>query len=364
MLNRIAKHFIKIINDHPRKSYDPALNFEFCPRCEANLTLQKGFDSSLPYWECLGCGEMLINPELQTDSGIVWICDQCQAMLNIQPGFSEAFGRWRCAECGHENAINPKEVFASNDEYQSEASNPYHGLSDEDLLRLSAYEEEGYLHNHDNIIFVKHRETGETHIKKHLSTYDKSIYEYLMTHPIEHMPKIVELFEAADTLIVIEELISGDTVEDLLSEGPLKPQQAIGIIIDLTKILEELHHLEKPIIHRDVKPSNVKITPDGEVWLLDMNVAKWHDPNETDDTKHMGTWNYAAPEQVGYGLTASSPKTDVYALGMLLNVMLTGEFPKDRKAKGLIWNIIERCISLDADARFTTAELREALEQL
>lgn len=344
--------------------YDPALNFEFCPRCEANLTLQKGFDSSLPYWECLGCGEMLINPALETDSGIIWICDQCQAMLNIQPGFSEALGKWRCAECGHENAINPKEVFASDDEYQSEVCIPYRGLSDEELLRLSVYEDEGYLHNHENIIFVKHRETGERFIKKLLTTYDKSIYEYMMAHPIGHMPKIIELFEAAETLIVIEELIPGDTVEQLLGEGTLKEQQAIGIIIELTKILEELHHLENPIIHRDVKPSNVIVSRSGEVWLLDVNVAKWHDPEETDDTRHMGTWNYAAPEQVGYGLTASSPKTDVYALGMLLNVMLTGEFPKEQRAKGRIWSVIERCISLDADARYTTAELREELEKL
>lgn len=42
---------------------------EFCPRCDANLTLQKGYCNDLPYWNCLGCGEMLINPQVETDSG-------------------------------------------------------------------------------------------------------------------------------------------------------------------------------------------------------------------------------------------------------------------------------------------------------
>ena len=65
---------------------------EFCPRCEAKLTLQKGYDNNLPYWVCKGCGEMLINPSVETESDIVWVCDECGAMLNIQNGFSEKLG--------------------------------------------------------------------------------------------------------------------------------------------------------------------------------------------------------------------------------------------------------------------------------
>lgn len=63
--------------------------FEYCPRCDANLTLQKGYDHDLPYWVCTGCGKMLINPALDTDSDIIWLCDECNAVLNIQPGFNE-----------------------------------------------------------------------------------------------------------------------------------------------------------------------------------------------------------------------------------------------------------------------------------
>ena len=92
-----------------------------------------------------------------------------------------------------------------------------------------------------------------------------------------------------------------------------------------------------------------------------MNVAKWYDPEKTDDTRYMGTQYYAAPEQVGYGLTASSAKADIYALGMLLNVMVTGCFPKEKRATGELWNIIERCISLNAEDRYTAKELHDAL---
>ncbi|MCR5487122.1 MAG: hypothetical protein K6F35_06285 [Lachnospiraceae bacterium] len=70
--------------------------YEFCPRCDANLTLQKGYSNELSFWNCLGCGEMLINPEVDAKNDIAWICDGCGKMMNIQPGFREDYGEWIC----------------------------------------------------------------------------------------------------------------------------------------------------------------------------------------------------------------------------------------------------------------------------
>ncbi len=333
--------------------------YEYCPHCYANLTLQKGYDPSLKYWECKGCGQMLINPDVEGD--IVWICDECGSVMNEQPGFSEDFGEWKCTQCGFVNKINVSELYASEDEFQAEQSNPYRGLSDADALELSMYQEEETIEGKDNIILVRHRETGKRYIKKLLTIYNKSVYSYLMEHPIEHMPRIVNLFESSNCLIVIEEFIIGQNLEHILEKGPLPEDKAIAVALYVCDILNELHNLPTPIIHRDVKPANIIITNDSEVNLLDMNVAKWYDPEKTDDTRYMGTQYYAAPEQVGYGLTASSAKADIYAVGMLLNVMVTGCFPKEKRATGEVWNIIERCISLDADDRYTAQELHDAL---
>ena len=78
---------------------------EFCPRCDANLTLQRGYRNDLPYWECKGCGEMLINPNIDTETNVVWLCDECGAMLNVQKGFQEDCGEWECTKCGFANAL-------------------------------------------------------------------------------------------------------------------------------------------------------------------------------------------------------------------------------------------------------------------
>ncbi len=351
--------FISRIKYRENPSESVEYYYEYCPHCYANLTLQKGYDPSLKYWECRGCGQMLINPEIESD--IVWICDECGAVMNEQPGFTEDCGEWTCTKCGFVNKIDVSELYASEDEFQAEKSNPYRGLSDADALELSMYQEEEAIEGKDNIILVRHRETGKRYIKKLLTIYNKSVYAYLMEHPIERMPRIIDIFESSNCLIVIEEFIIGQNLEHILEKGPLPEEKAIIVALYICDILNVLHNLPTPIIHRDVKPSNIIISIDSEVNLLDMNVAKWYDPEKTDDTRYMGTQYYAAPEQVGYGLTASSAKADIYALGMLLNVMVTGAFPKEKRASGELWNIIERCISLNAKDRYTAKELHDAL---
>ncbi len=345
-----------------RKKEQEEPDYEYCPRCYANLTLQKGYHNDLPCWICAGCGEMLINPEVEGNTA--WICDGCGRMLNIQPGFSEDCGIWTCTECGTENKIDPSETYASEEEYQAAKRDPYRGLSDEEALRLLHYHNEGTIDDREDILSVRHVFTEKPYLEKHLTVYNRDIYEYLREHPVAHMPKIIDLFESRNCLIVIEEFVEGRTVAELLEHGPLSEKEALSITKSVCAILDELHGLPTPIIHRDIKPANIIITPEHETCLLDMNVAKWYDPDETDDTRHMGTQFYAAPEQAGYGLTASITKTDIYAVGILLNVMLTGAFPKEKRPDGRLWHIIERCISLNAEDRYTAKELIQALDDL
>ncbi len=339
-------------------------SYEFCTNCDANLTLQKGYSNDLPYWICKGCGQMLINPAMDCESDIIWRCDNCGALLNTQDGFTEEDGEWACLECGFKNKVSESEIFLSEDEYLSDKNNPYKGLSDEDVLELSIYSDEKNIGNKDSVFLVRNMETGECFIKKYLSVYDKSIYDYLKANPVEHMPKIIGLYEGNNCLIVIEEYIEGETVAERLAKEPMPENTAVSVVESLCKILNKLHNLPSPIIHRDIKPSNVIIDPNDDVYLLDMNVAKWYDPEKTDDTAYMGTQYYAAPEQLGYGFKASSAKADIYGVGVLLNVMLTGSIPKEKRAEGKIWSIIERCISLNAADRYTAEELIAELDRL
>lgn len=351
---------IKYRDSNPREQGSP---YEFCPRCEANLTLQNGYNNELPYWVCKGCGEMLINPEVPGDN-IAWICDQCEAMLNVQDGFFEECGEWKCLECGYVNRIDKSELYLTDAEYQAAISDPYRGLSDESVLELSMYTDERSINNRDDIVIVKNISDGKLYVKKILSIFDVSVYNYLKAHPIPNMPKICGIYESKNSLILIEEYIFGQTLLEIINENQIESKRAVFIAKQICNITTALHELEKPIIHRDIKPSNVMIGMNDEVYLLDMNVAKWYKEDETEDTKLLGTKYYAAPEQLGYGLYASSDKTDIYAIGMLLNVMVIGKLPKEEKAPEPLWSIIEKCICLEPNERFSDRELLEALDDV
>ena len=339
---------------------------EFCTRCQASLTMQKGYSSDLPYWICKGCGEVLINPAIDTEDDMVWICDECGAFLSAQAGFTTDCGEWVCTECGFINKIDESETYASEDEFQASLSNPYKGLTDEEVIELSEFDEVGELGSKHNVFLVKEYETGKKYVKKYLKDYDLSVYRYLYDHPVENMPKIEKIYEGTNNLVIIEEYIDGETIEEVIHErGMLFNQKtAMNVAIDVLQILAELHSLERPIIHRDVKPANVILSYDGKIYLLDMNVAKWYKEEEIQDTKLFATQYYAAPEQFGYGFSASSEKTDIYAVGVLLNEMITGCIPKEEKAEGPVWNIIEKSISLEPNDRYTAYEMIIALGEL
>jgi len=334
--------------------------YEYCPRCDANLILQKGYSSQLNYWICKGCGEMLINPEVK--GKVSWVCDECEAMLNVQEGFSEDCGEWTCTECGHANIIDDSEIYETEDEYKASLNNPYKGMRDEDVIEIMGYDEIGNLAGREDVILVEDSE-GKLFVKKILETYDASVYRFLKDHPVFHMPRLYGVYEGVKHLVVIEEYIEGRTLAEITDNEMMDVNQAAYVAREICSTLQKLHGMEKPIIHRDIKPSNVMISNENEVFLLDINVAKWYKPEETEDTKLMGTPYFAAPEQLGYGFMASSEKADVFALGMLTNVMITGKLPKEEKASGEIWSIIEKCIELEADKRYSTDQLKCALDE-
>ena len=137
----------------------------------------------------------------------------------------------------------------------------------------------------------------------------------------------------------------------------------IEITAQLCAILEDFHSCDPAIMNRDIKPSNIKISPDGIVKLLDMNAAKWSNTDAAKDTMLLGTQGYAAPEQYGFG--PSIVLSDIYSVGVLMNVMLTGELPNKRIAGGRLNTIIRKCIELSPSGRYQSiSQLQSVLEEL
>ncbi|MCZ6787782.1 MAG: serine/threonine-protein kinase, partial [Planctomycetota bacterium] len=137
------------------------------------------------------------------------------------------------------------------------------------------------------------------------------------------------------------EYVEGTTVREAMRRRPLKEKEAIRIVRDVARALEHAH--ARGIIHRDVKPGNVMITPDGTVKLTDLGLARGQEPSElTLDHAAIGTPHYIAPEQARRGADATS-KSDLFSLGASLYHMVTGKPPFFGESLGEIFQRVLSC---------------------
>jgi len=140
----------------------------------------------------------------------------------------------------------------------------------------------------------------------------------------EHIPRVIDRFSEANHHYLVMEYIDGQTLEDQLKTngGKLAPDYMIDVAIQILETLEYLHRLPQPVIYRDLKPSNVMITADGRVKLIDFGIARFYAP--LSNATMIGTQGYAPPEQYRGKVEARS---DLYALGATMHHALSGRDP-------------------------------------
>jgi serine/threonine-protein kinase len=148
-----------------------------------------------------------------------------------------------------------------------------------------------------------------------------------------HHPGVVEVYDYGEVeqpgngplAYLVMAYVQGDPLSQrIAAAGRLEPAQTVAVIAQAAHALHAAH--EAGVVHRDVKPSNLLIEPDGRVVLVDFGVARAADTaNLTRVDEVIGTALYMAPEQVSK--QAISPATDIYALGAVTYHCLTGHPP-------------------------------------
>ena len=203
---------------------------------------------------------------------------------------------------------------------------------------------------------IRHKTTGQKFILRHFAG-NSEVYRALLDYACPNLPTVYEVAERNGENLVLEEFIEGDTLGFLLKGALFSPEETKKIVIQVCQALWVLHSIGA--VHRDVKPENI-ILRGNEAVLIDFDAARLHKPEHDNDTQILGTTGYAAPEQ--YGLSQSDIRTDIYSLGILINVMLTGEHPSKHLASGKMGRIVDRCTHVNPQRRYKNVlRLMEAL---
>lgn len=209
------------------------------------------------------------------------------------------------------------------------------------------------LHKSDKgeCILYRHRRLDRSIVVHTLNNADLGVYTALkrITHN-----NIVQVFEAAkcgDKTVVIEEYINGITLAELtdtMSQAGVR-----RVIVQLCEGLSAIHSIG--IIHRDITLSNIMLTNDGTVKIIDFDIAKLYRSADSSDGNTMGTVGYAPFEQLG--LSKTDERSDIFALGVVANMLLTKKHPSVQLyTKGRIGKMIEKCTNINPSERFDSAD--------
>jgi len=194
-----------------------------------------------------------------------------------------------------------------------------------------------------------------------------------LRHP--NLPRVSDHFLVGDQgqYLVMDYIDGEDLRQRMERAGTISEDEAIMIGAAMCDALAYLHTRTPPILHRDVKPGNVKITPDGHIFLVDFGLAKVVQDNQaTTAGARAMTPGYSPPEQ--YGTARTDPRTDVYSLGATLYAALTCIIPEDGLARAMdnaqltplrkrnkkvsrrFASTVETAMAIDPSDRYQTAE--------
>lgn len=194
-----------------------------------------------------------------------------------------------------------------------------------------------------------------------------------LRHP--NLPRIYDFFSEAGSSYLIMDFIEGQTLEErlhrvLLNLLPL--QEVFWLSVELTNVLDYLHTLQPPIVFRDLKPSNIIITPEKELYLIDFGIARHFRPDQMKQD-NLGTRGYESPEH----FSLVTPLSDIYSLGAILHQLLSGQDPSTYPpfeypalylhgyAQARLEDLVTRMLSYEARERPASAvEVRQELQDI
>ncbi|MEG1813666.1 MAG: serine/threonine-protein kinase [Clostridia bacterium] len=222
-----------------------------------------------------------------------------------------------------------------------------------------------YLSGDGRVALAKEKRTGircVTRVRpREAGQRDEGEILSALSHPA--IPRLIEQIEGEQSVVLVREYIAGQTLAKWI-EGEHSRSTKLNVCTQICDILIYLHEQRPQVIHRDIKPQNVIIRPNGDVALVDFDISRRYKRDERHDTVFLGTQGFAPPEQ--YGFSQTDARADIYSLGALFLWMCTGDTDLRRNIASVsdrsTRRIIQKCMALDPEMRYKNARsLRFAL---
>ena len=203
-------------------------------------------------------------------------------------------------------------------------------------------------------------EEGNTLLCKRIDSSLLPIYRKLINVDHENIVTVYGITKDKYGILVVMEYFPSKTLEEkMLENGVFSVRDMKKVILQIANGISVIHELG--IVHRDLSANNILIDKSGRVKITDFGIARMYGKDKNTDTRILGTQGYAAPEQ--FGFIQTDRKTDIYAIGVLMNVMLSGKMPNEKLYKGdpKIKDIIQRCTSMKPADRYEVEEIVDLL---
>lgn len=192
--------------------------------------------------------------------------------------------------------------------------------------------------------------------------FDRAEPEALRGLDAPPLPRFIAEYSGGEMRCVVREYVPGRTLRELADERALDEGEIVEIGIQLCDQLMALHNHVPPVIHRDIKPRNVVIRPDGSAVLIDFGISRVVS-GAAGDTLVFGTQGFAPPEQ--YGFSQTDARSDIFSLGILLNWLQRRDMKLPEKPETPLDRVVFRCAAFDPRRRYASVErVRAALDRL
>src|SRR5229473_2022744 len=202
----------------------------------------------------------------------------------------------------------------------------------------------------------------------------------LFTVRSKHLPQIYDAFGANGRFYLVMQLLEGENLLQLLKTHgqPYSQEEVIAWLLPIMEVLQELHSRTPAVIHRDIKPGNIILTPDQTAVLIDFGLTKLYDPDGNTQTMIKAVSEGFSPVEQYVGKTG--PQSDIYAMAATIYFLLTLRLPPESVNRSYrdelitprllnpmltpnVERVLHKALSIDADQRYRSMdEFAQALK--